>query len=206
MAGNGLERLRPVEVIAEFGGLRIGLLAREHFGRNGRLVFVNLPQGHPDFRSIAGAFRKNIACSRKRIVHTFDDGFVGDTLVPRIDIADRLGLGIGDRIGGIGLNPISQWGQSFFGGDGRAGPAFRTVGSECILQLRECGCFVDRRTQHIGHQLAFFEGFNDRLAPGIDLGELEETIPHRGDLHFIQLPRHFLPIPRDKRHRPALRD
>ena len=85
-------------------------------------------------------------------------------------------------------------------GDHGARPAFGSVRSEEILERRERVSLRKGGLEPVGEQIAFGEGFQDRLPALFDLDHLGEAIADGGDGHFIQAPGGFLAVAGDERN------
>ena len=127
------------------------------------------------------------------------------------DIGDALfsadvSLGLGNWIGGglLAEEDVRQRFQAPLFGDGRPGAAFGPVRLINIFERGEGLGFGDGVLELIGEEIAFGEGFQDRVPALIQFREAQEPFANAGDGHFVQRSGGFLAIPGDEGDRGAL--
>ena len=147
MGGNRLERLAPLEVVAEFLGVRLGILAIHDFGGNGGLLFVRFSNNTAQAGVVGDALGDDVAGACKGV------GGGGDFLFG----VDEFG-GLVRRIGVlIFQQPIGESSQAAFDCFGGPCLAFGAVGGEDVLNGGKGGGGFEFFPQLGGEERAFFK-------------------------------------------------
>ena len=193
---DGVERLAPLEVVAEF--LRVAFLffAIHDLGGNGGVLLVNFPDAATKRCVIGHALGDDVAGTGEGFDGGRDFHF-------RVEELGGFLFGIG---GLVFEKEIGERGEAAFDGLGGAGLALRAEGGEDVLD----GVHGERGFEFLfelgREERALFEGFQNGGAAGIQLGELEHAVANRGDLDFVERAGLFLPVAGNEGNGAALGD
>ncbi len=176
MGGDGFEGFAPFEVVAEFLGVGFGFLAVHDFGGDGGFLLVDFADATAEGGVVCDAFGDDVAGTGEGV------GCGGDFL---FGVDEFRGFVVG--IGGLVFeDPVGERGEAAFDGFGGAGLAFGAEGSEDVLDGGEGVCCFEFFLQFGGEEGAFFEGFEDGGAAGVEFRELEHAVADGGDLDFVE--------------------
>ena len=184
VAGDRLERLAPVEVIAELLGVGLAVLAEHDLGHHRALLGEELAQPGARLGVVADALGEDVARAGQGVGSVLDAQLL--VLVVRVDELGGLAVEVDPRDGEVRLDEIGQRLQALFLGDGGTRAPLRPERREDVLQAVERLGLVDLRAQDIGHQLALLERLDDGGAAVVEGDQLLHALLDVLDLHLVE--------------------
>ncbi len=191
------ERLGPLEVVFEFGGL--GFLARDDLGGNDRGFAVEPAEVFAGGGVIAHALGEDVAGAGEGLVGGGDFGNDVFAVVGGVFTAHIRG-GRGGEIDGGVLRPdlVGERLDALFFGDGGAGALLRAERQVDVLEADEGLGVGDLGGERVGEEVALLEGGEDGGSAFVEGGELFEAVADGGDLDLVEFAGHLFAVTGDE--------
>ena len=180
-------RLLPVEIVLVFG--RFGLFARGHGAVKDAPGSKEAAKGGPGLGVFADPFGHDVPGPGQGVVGVFHTLF-------RVD---EIGGSLFRIHAVLGKERLGQRLEPFFPGDGGLGAAFGPVGQVDVFQHAQGFGVLNLIAQFVGEMAVLFQGLEDGLLSGVQVGQLLKAVANSGHGDFIQAAGGLLAVAGDER-------